>query len=455
MSPLSLTIVSASRAPLSEGRRESAAVRVVVARGQLAGAAEDQVGDVRPLVRRGQAEEVGVAADDVVLAEAAEDDVAATVALDVVLAVARAADRRVHRLRPGRDADQVDTGRARAAGAAPVGGDPAERVRWVDAAREARVVMRRARRRGAVVIHLVGDEVDRAVALDRVVAELAEDEVALWATGEVVVAEAAGPDVGVPTVGSASKRCQMFRTSYSAHHGTSVGSRKACAVPSVSSLPLLSAFTAGSPTHGVRQVGAAVEQGAAERLEAQAGRVVVGAAERDVVAEDQIVLDPAVDSVVAGTADQDVAVGVAVDPVVAGVLERLRVDVQDTLRAQRLGAAGDRSTEAVVQLRRRIAEDRGRERLRLDRHGLRDVARARDVLGDDAEVAEDDVVVVAERVDRGRRRAARALAVEQVVAGNEMVEVDELRRVVARGAGSLDRDVSSRVIRSTLKPESP
>ena len=67
------------------------------------------VAAVRPLVGRVEAEEVGAAADDVVLAEAAEDDVVAAVALDVVLAVGGALDRagRPSAGRPGRRAEAV------------------------------------------------------------------------------------------------------------------------------------------------------------------------------------------------------------------------------------------------------------------------------------------------------------------------------------------------------------
>ena len=42
-----------------------------------------------------------------------------------------------------------------------------------------------------------------------------------------------------------------------------------------------------------------------------------GAAERDVVAEDQVAVGAAVDRVVAGAADQDVVAAIAVDGVVA------------------------------------------------------------------------------------------------------------------------------------------
>ena len=84
MSPLSPRITSASCA--WPGPDE---VAVVVAHERDAGAAEDHVAAVGPLVRRRQAVEVArAAADQVVLAEVAEDRVVAAVALDPVAAVA-------------------------------------------------------------------------------------------------------------------------------------------------------------------------------------------------------------------------------------------------------------------------------------------------------------------------------------------------------------------------------
>jgi hypothetical protein len=104
-------------------------------------AAEDHVRAVRPHRGRRQGEEVRAAAQDVVLAETAEDRVVAAVALDVVVAVGGGLERR------SQDEVVVDIARgARAAG-------------------------------------------DRAVALDRVVAELAEDLVVAPTAGDRVVAE--------------------------------------------------------------------------------------------------------------------------------------------------------------------------------------------------------------------------------------------------------------------------
>ena len=95
----------------------------------------------RPAAWRRRADvEVGAAADQVVLAEAAEDQVVAAAALDVVVAVGRRRRRCPGRSCPG--VAQVPTSTR-----------------------------------------------DRAVALDRVVAHLAEDQVVAGAAGEVVVAE--------------------------------------------------------------------------------------------------------------------------------------------------------------------------------------------------------------------------------------------------------------------------
>ena len=54
-----------------------------------AGATEDDVVAVGPQGRRGQTEQGGAAADDVVLTQPAEDHVVATTPLDVVVAVGK------------------------------------------------------------------------------------------------------------------------------------------------------------------------------------------------------------------------------------------------------------------------------------------------------------------------------------------------------------------------------
>ena len=141
----------------------AAGVGAVVAGRVGAGAAEEDVGAVRPVAALGQAEEVAAATEDVVLADAAEHDVVAAAALDVVLAVGERLERRDRRQR----ADRVAQGRHQRVAAAgrPGGAD--------------------VRGRGE-------GELDAAVALDDVVAQLAEDLVVGPATRDVVVAEAAG-----------------------------------------------------------------------------------------------------------------------------------------------------------------------------------------------------------------------------------------------------------------------
>src|SRR5439155_26964468 len=114
------------------------------------------------------------------------------------------------------------------------------------------------------------------------------------------------------------------------------------------------------------EAGAAVQPQRPQRLEPQAGDVAVAPRERDVVAEDEVVLRAAVDRVVSGAADEDIATGVAIDEVVLPVLEVARLDV---------------------------AERRDRGRLDPLQAGLdpRGVARAQDALEDLALVTKDHV----------------------------------------------------------------
>ena len=111
------------------------------------GAAVDRVVAVRALVAAIEAEQVRTAADEVVLAEAAVDDVGAAVALHVVVAVA------------ARAGVVLDRG--------PGVGDRVARLH--------------------VDRHLAGVVDDRAVALDPVVAALAEQHVVARAAGDVGV----------------------------------------------------------------------------------------------------------------------------------------------------------------------------------------------------------------------------------------------------------------------------
>ena len=140
-------------------------VTVVVARDVGAGAAEDQVAAVGALRAIRQAEEIRAATDDVVLAEIAEDHIVAAVALDVVVAVAWRFERRA-------EIEQTVC--------AAVGSDETQRgIGKRQHAGRADHVQRAAMR-------------DRAVALDDVVAELAEDLIVARAAGDVVVAEVVG-----------------------------------------------------------------------------------------------------------------------------------------------------------------------------------------------------------------------------------------------------------------------
>ena len=65
------------------------AIADIVAGHVDARAAEDHVGAIGTLGGAAQAEEVGAAADDVILPEITEDHVGAAAALDVIVAVAR------------------------------------------------------------------------------------------------------------------------------------------------------------------------------------------------------------------------------------------------------------------------------------------------------------------------------------------------------------------------------
>ncbi len=64
---------------------------------------KDRVRAIRPLQPVGEAEQIGAAADDVVLPEVAEDHVAAAVALNIVITIERILKRRPHLQRAHRD----------------------------------------------------------------------------------------------------------------------------------------------------------------------------------------------------------------------------------------------------------------------------------------------------------------------------------------------------------------
>ena len=354
-------------------------------------AAEDQVAAVGPAGRIGPgqhrrrdavglAEEVGTAADQVVLALVAEDHVVAAAAFHVVLPVGRGA---VVRGEPRQHA-----GRARAADGR------------VSTARRADAP---ARGRGhdhhadGVVLVLVGHEVDRAVALDHVGAQFAEEGVVARATGDVVVS-AVNRDRVLGRLGVADLRDHVV-----APHrridllGTTFG-----------------VAARVEPGHAIGQVVAgrcgrgAVHLRADQVLETQVGEgVEVGRAiKRRVIAEHQVHARPAVDRVVAGAAEQDVLAAVAVNLVVDAIGRRRR---GHDARAQR-----------------------GLQRLRQCRYGLGGVALACHVLRHVAMVTEDHVVVVAVDV---RRRRARRVAVEQIPAGEHRVEVLRARAAGRVGVG--------------------
>ena len=374
--------------------------RLVVAAGPGTRAAEDEVGAVRAQGRGDQAEEVRAATDEVVLAQAAEDDVVAASTLDVVLTVGGRLEARAQRERAGRVTHGAD---------APTGGS-----RGADPATEPAEVERREVRQGRV-----GDVVDRSVALDHVVPQLAEEEVVACAPGEVVVSEAA-------RTGGAGVRREVVEQlgdvepAPPGHVGVGVAVGPGLTV-SEEQAAVAGAHRAAA---GVGAVGAAVEQGPAQGLEAAAVRVE-GAEQVHGVTEDQIVLRTTVDAVVAGAADQHVAVQSAVDPVVLTVLQGPGLEPQDT------------------------RDDRRLDLLQRGRDQLGGVAGSHDVLDDLAVVAEDDVVVGAQRVrdpDDGR-----VVAVVQVIGApavhllGEGVTVQQIaarrQRVgVLLGAGAHSRD---------------
>ena len=119
-------------------------ISYIVARDVGPGPAEDQIRPIRAPVWRVETEQVGTAAQDVVLAEVAEDDIIAAVAFDVVVAIAGGFDRCAHQQVAGR----IAAGTYR---------------RYID----------------------------RAIALDDIVAQLAEDLIVVGTTGNVIVAEVA------------------------------------------------------------------------------------------------------------------------------------------------------------------------------------------------------------------------------------------------------------------------
>ena len=359
----------------------------VVAGRLRARATEDDVAAVRPPERIGLgqydgrdtvglAEEVGTAADDVVLPLVAEDHVATAAAFDVVVPIGR---RAVERGVPGQ----------RAGGVATI-------ERGLGAARRAHPTARadgvgRYDQTGGVVHALVGHETDRPVALNDIGAELTEDGVVALPAGKVVVASVHGNAVlgrlGVADLGddkvAPHRRIDLL--------GAALG-----------------VAARVETSHVVGQIAArrVVEQGAVDLrteqgLEAQAREhiQVRAAVERRVVAQDQVHAEAAVDGIVAGASEQHVLPTITVDLIGRTIVRRQRLDLAHT--------------------QRRL------QRLRQRRSRLGGVARAGHVLRDEAVVADDDVVVVAPDVRRGR---ARLVAVNQVAPGEQRVEVRCARR---------------------------
>ncbi len=318
-------------------------------------------------------EEVGAAAEDVVLAETAEHDVAAAATLDVVLTVGRSLER-------GDDVEVADV------------------VADLPAAHGQQAAVRRARR--ADVREGGERALDPAVALGDVVAHLTEQQIVSLAPGEVVVAEAAAAlrllvrrQVGVQRlvdreldveavelmarvlVVEVDEVLRPPRVRVEAG-AVRIAVRLPDAVHEEQAAVVLRDGVAEAA--GVRAIGAAVEQRPAERLEAPVRRVdrpgVIGRRrerrlgdppeQEDVVAEDHVVALVAVRHVVAGAADEDVAAEVAEEDVVGTVLEGARVDQPD-----RRDRRGLNLLQALVGL-----------------------VRVRGLLHDDAVVAEDHVV---------------------------------------------------------------
>ena len=240
-----------------------------------AGAAEDHVRAVGTLRDLGERVEARGAADHVVLTEAAEDDVVAAAALDVVVAVGRRLERRaddeVEHDAAGDHAPSVDavarrlTGPGRQRAGRQVGGDAVHAGRGVA-------------------------EVDRAVALDHVVAELAEEHVVGRAAREVVAAVA-----GRAVDGVRRRRVEQVEQL----EPEPPGRRRAVGVAVRE--------RSAQRRHAARAVraGQHVDRRAQQRAEARVQDRAV-ALEGHGVAEHQVVVGAAVDGVAARAADQHV-----------------------------------------------------------------------------------------------------------------------------------------------------
>src|SRR5262249_15622624 len=266
----------------------------------VAGAAENRVGADRPEARRIEPKEVGAVADQVVLAQVAVDQVITAVALRVVVAVRRLSE-------------GVENERR------PVDGDA-----WDDEGT--------GRRRGGA------GHVNRPVALDDVVAQLAEDDVIAGAAGGRVVAVEAGRRGRV--AGGVAGVVEQHDRAAGAVVGVGLGGRRDLGA------------AVGAVDHGTGKGAEARAEFAADVAD-DAG-VVTGdgvvaraavedvtgiSATLDVVAADEVV--------VARAAEHDVAALPAEDGVVDGV-------AQDGVVAAAVGRAGEGREEIVVGRQRRV-----------------------------------------------------------------------------------------------------
>ena len=264
--------------------------------------------------------------------------------------------------------------------------------------------------RDARVVHHPGErELDPAVALQDVVAELAEEHVVALAARQVVVAEAARAvvaEVGVEVVEVMGRVAVREVDGVLGPPRIRVEARAvriAVVLPGAVDEQLAARVRVRGGVAGAGRgtVGAAVELGAAQSLEAAAravaGRGDVGleglddaARQEDLVAVDEVVLLVAVEHVVAGTADDHVAAEVAEDDVVVAVLERVGDDLAHRSEQGRLDL-----------LQPRVGQ-----------------VRVGDLLDHRAVVGEDDVVV---RALRPAEERPGAFAEDQVAAGVHVV----------------------------------
>ena len=371
--------------------RHGAIVRLgadVVACNARAGTAEDRVRSSRTHRRCDEAEAVGAVADEVVLAQVAEDQVVAAIAFDVVVAVPADAGEVFHR----------HPGRARVDRDAP-----------------------------GLVNH-------RAVALDHVLAHLAEDDVVAGAAGNVVVAERGR--VGVVVV--------VVQAHEALHHAVGVELRSAgdqrVAVAVVDDSARQRTHAQVVSATGAQEVGvvagdqivtrATVDQIVAVLATQRVDRAAVaGCQVADMAADDVVVVLATQDAVAALAADQDVLAVVAADQVGAATVGVLGIDRGPGERMHRahVGGRDQRGVERHVQRQQRKVDP---------------LFAAELVLGLDLAVVAEDQVVAGIATEGVARRAAEDDVVAE--AGNDRVgtavvrchradDVDVARIEVAKG----------------------